>query len=102
MKFFKDELNKYLSAEFEKLDEGFMNGYLKGDNMKGYLQDMCFAQLYARYNHMTVQKIITDILSTRIKSGLPTHLIAGHDFFDIKYMSQSLREVITKNFKFLP
>ena len=48
------------------------------------------------------QKIITDILSSRIKSGLPTHLIAGHDFFDIKYMSQNLRKVITKNFKFLP
>ena len=83
MKLFSEESTKYISKEFEKLEEGFMNGYLKGDNMKGYLQDMCFAQLYARYNHMTVQKIITDILSKYGVRVVDT-IFTTHNFVDLE------------------
>lgn len=83
MKLFKEESTKYISKEFEKLKEGFMNGYLKGDNMKGYLQDMCFAQLYARYNHITVQKIITDILSKYGVRVVDT-IFTTHNFVDLE------------------
>lgn len=65
-------------------------------------------------NHLTIvdfqncngkeaaQRIITDILSSRVQNGLPALLVSNYDFFDIKYISQNLKEVITKDFKFLP
>ena len=65
-------------------------------------------------NHLTIvdfqncngkeaaQRIITDILSSRVQNGLPALLVSDYDFFDIKYISQNLKEVITKDFKFLP
>jgi len=58
MKNFKEDFNTYLETK----KEGHIQGYLRNDAMKGYLCDMCFAQLYAEYNHMTVQARIKDIL----------------------------------------
>ena len=55
---FKDALNIYL----EDIKSKRINGYLTGDDMKGYLQDMCFAQSYASWNHLMTQSIIADIL----------------------------------------
>lgn len=48
------------------------------------------------------QRVITDILSSRIQNGLPTLLVSDYDFFEIKYISQNLMELITKSFKILP
>lgn len=52
------ELQKYLETK----KNSRMNGYLTGDDMKGYLMDMCLAQAYASWNHQTVQRIIKGIL----------------------------------------
>ena len=43
---------------------------------------MCFAQLYAQYNHITVQKIIKDIL---IKYGIKEErtITSTHNFIDL-------------------
>ena len=75
---FKEDLNAYLDT----LSAGHINGYLNGENLKGYLQDMCFCQLYAQYNHMTVQQIISKIL---LKYGIkPTRVITSvHNFIDL-------------------
>lgn len=50
----------------------------------------------------STQRIITDILSSRIQNGLFTLLVSNYGFFDIKYISQNLKELIIKKFKFLP
>ena len=55
---FKKDLNAYLESK----KEGHIDGYLTGDLMKGYLCDMCFCQLYAAFNHMTVQKVVKELL----------------------------------------
>lgn len=76
---FGDELKETLkNARGEKIP-----GYLSGDDLKGYLCDMCFAQLYVRYNHMVVQAIIEHILlSYGIKN---TRVITSvHNFIDLK------------------
>ena len=92
LKNFKQEYKKTHSnnKEFQKAKEDFIkglsvnhiNGYLSGEYMKGYLCDMCFAQLYAQYNHMTVQKIIKDIL---IKYGIKEKrtITSTHNFIDL-------------------
>ena len=75
---FKDALTKYL----EKMSEGHINGYLNGEMLKGYLCDMCFCQLYAQYNHMTVQKTIKEIL---VKYGIKEvrTITSTHNFIDL-------------------
>jgi len=80
MKNFKEDWNHW----FEKNGmEGRVEGYLTGEDMKGYLRDMCICQLYAKYNHLMVQKIIKDIL---LKYGLkPTEtIISTHNYIDLE------------------
>ena len=59
-----------------------IRGYLSGDDMKGYLCDMCFAQLYALYNHQTVQNIIKGHLR---KYGIKAidEIMSTHNFIDL-------------------
>lgn len=78
MKNFKNDLNNYLETK----KEGHIKGYLNGEALKGYLCDMCFAQLYAQYNHMTVQKTIKELLT---KYGIKEVRIitSTHNFIDL-------------------
>ena len=74
-----DALKKHL----EEYQSQFITGYLSGENIKGYLCDMCFAQLYAQFNHITVQRIIKGILS---KYGIrEVEIITSvHNFIDLE------------------
>ena len=78
MKNFKNDLNNYLETK----KEGHIKGYLNEDNLKGYLCDMSFCQLYAQYNHMTVQKIIKELL---LKYGIKEirTITSTHNFIDL-------------------
>ena len=58
MREFKANLDKYIGENTSHT----INGYISGENMKGYLCDMVFAIGYARYNHITVENIIENIL----------------------------------------
>ena len=92
MENFKNEYKKTHSnmKEFQKAKDEFLegirskhiNGYLSGDLMKGYLMDMCFAQLYAQFNHITVQKTIKELL---IKYGINElrTITSTHNFVDL-------------------
>lgn len=78
MENFKNDLNNYLETK----KEGHINGYLNGEALKGYLCDMCFCQLYARFNHMTVQNTIKELL---IKYGIKEvrTITSTHNFIDL-------------------
>lgn len=58
MRNFEAEKNAYIDSR----KEGYIKGYLCGDNLRGYLCDMCFAQAYAALNHEVVSDLIEDIL----------------------------------------
>ena len=75
---FKEALSKHLDV----MSEDHIKGYLNGDALKGYLMDMCFCQLYAKYNHMTVQKTIKELL---IKYGINElrTITSTHNFIDL-------------------
>jgi len=79
MKDFQNALKEYN----EHLMKNHINGYLTGEKLKGYLMDMCFAQLYAAYNHKTVSKIISDIL---LKYGIKVKetIMTTHNYIDLK------------------
>jgi RNA-splicing ligase RtcB len=59
---FKEDFKKYHDSHFMEKKDNYISGYLTGEDMNGYLCDMVFAQLYAKYNHMTVQKLLSDIV----------------------------------------
>lgn len=79
MKGFMDAWDKYYKENYESKH---INGYLSGENLKGYLMDMCFAQLYAQYNHTAVQNTIKDILA---KYGIKVEriIMSTHNFIDL-------------------
>ena len=78
MEGFKDALKEYLN----KKSEGHIEGYLSGDNMKGYLQDMCVGELYAEWNHICILRKIEELLQ---KYGIKkVHQITSvHNFIDL-------------------
>ena len=79
MKDFQSTLSEVIEQEKAKL----ISGYLTGENMKGYLMDMCFGQLYALYNHRVVQNIISGILykyDIKVKEIVHT----SHNFIDLE------------------
>ena len=79
MVYFIDEWKKYADAVNAK----HIKGYLTGEQMKGYLCDMCFCQLYAQYNHLTVQKVIKELL---LKYGIKVNevITSVHNFIDLQ------------------
>ena len=55
----KTDNKRDLPKKIEELKEDFKsrissNGYLTGENMKGYITDMVIAQAYAKYNHKLI------------------------------------------------
>lgn len=81
MSHLKEDLNAFI--EEKRNSSGHINGYLHGHEMKGYLAEMCIAQLYAQYNHLTIRNRIAEILlSYGIKQ---TEVITSiHNFIDIQ------------------
>lgn len=76
---FKDALHAHL----ESMSKDHIKGYVRGEAMKGYLMDMCFAQLYAQYNHMTVQGIIKNILLQYGIKEIRT-ITSTHNYIDLQ------------------
>ena len=72
-----------LNARIEQEKSKYVSGYLTGHNMRGYLMDMCFGQLYAQYNHYVTQNIIKKILQ---KYGIKVDRIitSVHNFIDLE------------------
>lgn len=81
MKNFKEDLNKYI--EEKRNSSGHINGYLSGNEMKGYLCDAAFAQAYARYNHLTVQKVVREILMKYNIKPIE-YIYTTHNYIDLE------------------
>ena len=79
MESFSTDLRAYL----DKVSEGHIAGYLSGEKLKGYLCDMVFCQLYAQYNHKTVQDIVKKIL---LKYGIKVvdTIMTTHNYIDLE------------------
>lgn len=67
------------------------NGYLTGDNMRGYITDMVIAQAYAEFNHMMIQREILDIIRTISGGGkMLERIITTHNYID--FSSKMMRK----------
>ena len=79
----KTEIKAALNSFLEDLKKDYISGYLRGEKLSGYLQDMCLAQLYARYNHLVVQGIIKDILRGYGIKEVRT-VVTTHNYIDLQ------------------
>lgn len=78
MKDFKKDLNKFIESK----KEGHIDGYLTGDNMKGYLCDMALGELYAEWNHKCLLKKATELLKKYNIKPIRT-ISSVHNFIDL-------------------
>ena len=76
--------NEALKKEMQERKKNFIKGYLTGEDMKGYLADMVFAQAYAKYNHKTVKDIISKILSKMHLPKIDKMVTCTHNYIDFR------------------
>lgn len=79
MSHFKEDLLKFLETK----NEGHINGYLSGNEMRGYLCDACFAQAYAKFNHLSVQRVVSDLLKSYGIKVIDT-IMSTHNYVDLE------------------
>ena len=77
------EYKKALDEFIEGIRRNHINGYLSGELMRGYMMDMCFCQLYAQYNHVTVQNVIKELLQKYGIKEVRT-ITSTHNFIDLE------------------
>ena len=58
----KTQLQRLIKEYTEKEKSSKPNGYLYGEDMKGYLTDLFFCQAYAAWNHECIKKAIDKIM----------------------------------------
>lgn len=76
--------NEALKQEMQERKKNFIKGYLTGENMKGYLADMVFAQAYAKYNHKTVMDILKNILWLTHLPKIDKVITCTHNYIDFR------------------
>ena len=78
---YDEALKKFI--EEQTSDPNHIPGYLTGDDMNGYLCDLCFAQCYARYNHIAIHNAVKSILS---KYDIPVkeEIFCTHNYVDFE------------------
>ena len=79
MSSFKEDLNKYLESK----KEGHIEGYLTGDNMKGYLMDMCLGELYSEWNHKCILDKVSELLR-KYNIKVIKNITSVHNFIDLQ------------------
>lgn len=62
--------------------EGYIEGYLTGDNMKGYLMDMCFGELYSEWNHKCILDKVSELLR-KYNIKVIKNITSTHNFIDL-------------------
>ena len=80
----KDGYDAALQEFIKKETSGTqIEGYLTGDNMDAYLCDLAFGQLYARYNHMTIHRLVSAIFA-KYGIGVKETIMCPHNYIDMR------------------
>lgn len=65
-------------------DEIPTDGCLHGEDMIGYISDMVIASAYALYNHLTIERVIRNILLTTNGSAMIDKIQSIHNYIDFE------------------
>jgi RNA-splicing ligase RtcB len=87
---------KFLKDSIDLAKSKKITGYLSGDLLQGYLCDMCLAQLYAQFNHLTIEKIVNGILAEYDIYPID-RISCTHNFIDLH--DHTLRKSAIRSYK---
>ena len=60
-----------------------VNGYLSGEQMKGYITDMVIAQAYAEFNHIIIHRLIAEVfMKVCGEIMVEEQIITTHNYID--------------------
>ncbi len=64
--------------------EGAANGFLTGEDMRGYITDMVIAQAYAEYNHMVIDRLVMDAICSvsGAQANIKERIYTTHNYID--------------------
>lgn len=65
-------------------EEEYMADYLSGAYLKGYLSDMVVAQAYARFNHIMIHRLVSEILCGHFGIEVLDEIFTTHNYIDFK------------------
>lgn len=84
----KSEWNERIKNAKIKMVSSTPNGYLSGDNVRGYLIDMVIAQAYAQFNHRTIIHTLENIYLKVMKHAMPISdiIMTTHNYIDFDDM----------------
>ena len=74
---------KYWKQQAEQQSDGY-KGYLTGELMKGYITDMVVSQAYAEFNHMTIDRLVKDSISSASgkEVNITEQIYTTHNYID--------------------
>lgn len=75
------ELIARAKLEMEQ-NQGKINGFLSGEELKGYLSDMVIATAYAKFNHHLIAKKIMEIFRKVCGAKLTEVISSTHNYID--------------------
>lgn len=73
-----------LEAKERVRKEEYMSEYLSGAYLKGYLSDMVVTQAYARYNHIMIHRLVSQILKEHFGISVVNEIYTTHNYIDFK------------------
>lgn len=80
----RNDISKLIAEMQKELEaKSGPQGYLIGDNLKGYISDMVVAQLYAEYNRMIIAKKIIAILQKINGAKIVDSIKSVHNYIDL-------------------
>ncbi len=71
-------------AKVRVREEEYMAEYLSGAYLKGYLSDMVVTQAYARFNHIMIHRLVSNILREHFGISVVNEIFTTHNYIDFK------------------
>lgn len=65
-------------------DLSLCNGYLTGEDLKGYLTDMVITSAYAHFNHLLIARKIENILLKINQAKVTERIVSVHNYIDFE------------------
>lgn len=73
-----------LDAKVRVREQEYMTDYLSGAYLKGYLSDMVITQAYARFNHIMIHRLVSQILQEYFEINVVREIYTTHNYIDFK------------------
>lgn len=65
-------------------EEEYLEEYLSGEYLKGYLSDMVITQAYARFSHIMIHRLVRGILQEHFGIEVVNEIYTTHNYIDFK------------------